>query len=294
MPRRLLRLLLPAVASLIAGCRGDAPWDAAGWRPASPPQRIVAGSILATEVLLEIAPRERLAAVHELAADPRYSLVVDAVVGLPRVGAEPEQLLAARPDLVIVDAFTRAETLALLRQAGVPVVRTADAADFAGIAANVRTIGRVCHLETAAEDVVARMDAALAALRADAAACAGWRVCSLDGALHSYGRGSLFDAVVQAAGAQNLAGEHGVGAFRRVDAESVLAWRPDAIVVAAPADPTLRAGDWLRQHPALQLLPCVRHDRIVAIPGPLASTTSPHLVGAAEFLQATLRRWGHP
>ncbi len=293
MPRRPFRLLLPA-ALLIAACRGDAPWDRPDWRPELPPQRIVAASILATEVLLEIAPRERIAAVHELAADPRYSLVTDQVAGLPTVAAAPEQLLAARPDLVIVDAFTRAETLALLRQAGVPVVRTGDAASFEDIAANVRHIGRVCHLEPEAEAVVLRMFAALREVRARAADVAGWRLCSLDGALHTYGRGSLFDAVLTAAGATNVAAEHGVGPFRRLDAEAVLAWRPDAIVVAAPLDAVAHAADWLHQHPALRLLPCVQDDRLVVIPGPLLGTTSHHLVRAAAQVQSVLRRWGHP
>lgn len=283
-----------AVCLLIAACRGDAPWDAPDWRPERPPQRIVAASILATEVLLEIAPRDRIAAVHELAVDPRYSLVVDAVADLPLVGAAPEQLLAARPDLVIADAFTRAETMALLQQAGVPVVRTADAANFADVAANVRSIGRVCHLEAEAEALVGRTTSALEQLRARCAEVAGWRVCSLDGALHTYGRGSLFDAVVTEAGARNLAAENGVGAFRRLDAESVLAWRPDAIVVAVPVGGEASGTDWLRQHPALRLLPCVQQGRVVAVPGPLLATTSHHLVGAVEIVQATLLAWGRP
>ncbi|MBX3462661.1 MAG: ABC transporter substrate-binding protein [Planctomycetes bacterium] len=291
--RRRLRLSPWFAPALFAACGGEAPWDAADWRPERPPQRIVAGSILATEVLLEIAPRERIAAVHELAADRRYSLVVAATEGLPRVGAAPEQLLAARPDLVIVDAFTRAETLALLRQAGVPVVRTRDAGSFEAIAGNVRAIGRVCHLEAPAEQLVGRLEASLRAIRTTAAEFAHWRLCGLDGALHTYGRGSLLDAVLTAAGARNLAAEHGAGAFRRVDAETVLAWRPDAIVVAAAA-PGERDGEWLRQHPALRLLPCVQRGRLVAIPGPQLSTTSHHLAAAAAFVQATLRAWGRP
>lgn len=293
-PRRPVRPLLLAVLPLIAACRGDAPWDAADWRPERPPQRIVAASILATEVLLEIAPRARIAAVHELAADPRYSLVVDRVEGLPRVAAAPEQLLAARPDLVIVDAFTRAETVALLRQVGVPVVRTADASSFDDIAANVRRIGRVCHLDHEADAVVERMFAALHEVRAGAADAGGWHLCSLDGALHTYGRGSLFDAVVAAAGASNVAAEHGVGPFRRLDAEAVLAWRPDAIVLSAPLDPAAGVGDWLHQHPGLRLLPCVQSGRLVTVPGPLLGTTSHHLVRAAAHVQQVLRQWGHP
>lgn len=293
MPRRPFRLLL-AAPLLIAACRGDAPWDAADWRPAQPPQRIVAGSILATEVLLAIAPRERIAAVHELAADARYSLVTQDVAGLPLVGATPERLLAARPDLVIVDAFTRAETLALLRDAGVPVVRTIDAASFDDIADNVRRIGRVCHLEAPAEALVERMFAQLRDVQAQAVDVHGWRLCGLDGALHGYGRGSLFDAVLTAAGAENVAAEHGVGAFRKLDAEAVLAWRPDAIVIGAPIGGDGHAGDWLRQHPGLRLLPCVERDRVLAIPSPLLATTSPRLVEAAAFVQRTLRAWGRP
>src|SRR6187200_46151 len=87
-------LALPA-----AGCREQRPWSSPDWRPALPPQRIVAASVLAAEVLLAIAPRERIAAVHVLAADPVFSLVAAQARALPLVGAEPEQLLAARPDL---------------------------------------------------------------------------------------------------------------------------------------------------------------------------------------------------
>src|SRR5678815_1583931 len=115
-----LLLTLLAGPGILCGCRQAKPRHAPDWRPAAPPQRIVAASVFATEVLLAIAPRERIAAVHVLAADPRYSLVVAEANGLPLVGAEPEQLLAAAPDLVLCDAFTRPETLALLSAADVP------------------------------------------------------------------------------------------------------------------------------------------------------------------------------
>lgn len=105
------------MACSLAACARPAPWAAVDWRPANAPQRIVAASLLATEVLLEILPRERLAGVHVLAADPRFSLVAGDVQGLPLVGADAEQLLAVRPDLVLCDAYTRPETLALLSSA---------------------------------------------------------------------------------------------------------------------------------------------------------------------------------
>lgn len=285
------RLLAVVAASLFAACARPAPWAEADWQPASPPQRIVAGSLLATEVLLEILPPDRLAGVHVLAGDPRFSLVAKEVAHLPMVGAEAEQVLATRPDLVLCDAYTRPETLALLAQADIPVVVTADPASFDDIAANIARIGRVVHRPNEAAAVVERLRARLRELAAKAPDVAAWRVMNLDGGLHTYGRGSLFAAVVQAAGARCEAVERGVGPFRKLDAEALLGWQPDALVVNGDGG---SMPAWIAQHPALPLLRCVARNRVLAVPGPLFNTTSHRLVEAAEFLQRGLVQWGSP
>jgi iron complex transport system substrate-binding protein len=281
---------LPLLLVCCAACRPVSPVVP---EPAAPPQRIVAGSILATETLLAIAPRERIAAVHAIAADPRFSLVASEAAALPQVGASPEQLLAARPDLVIVDAFTRPETLALLDAAGVPVLRTRTPANFADIEANLRDIGRACHLSEPAEALIQSMAARLAVLRERAVSLGPWQVCSLDGSYHTYGAPSLFDAVVAAAGARNLAAARGAGPYRKLRLETLLSWRPDALVVAGDPQPT-SLPSWLQQIPGLGLLPCLRQRRVLQVPGPLLATTSHHLVAAAEQIQAQLLVWGRP
>jgi iron complex transport system substrate-binding protein len=291
--RRPFVLIATSLLGLTA-CQRAQPWDDPAWRPATAPQRIVAASVLATEVLLAIAPRERLAGVHVLAANSEYSLVAVEAQGLPLVGAEPEQLLAARPDLVICDPFTRPETLALLGAAGVPVVLTGNAGSFADIAANVRRLGVVCHLEPAAERLVTTMEGRLRALAVRASEVAAFSVLCIDGALHTHGRPSLFDAMVTAAGARNLAGERGTGPFRKLDVEAVLAWRPDVLVLAEALDPATPMPAWLRQFDGVSLLPCIQNGRIVGIPGSLLGTTSHHLVDAAHELQRRLLLWGRP
>lgn len=264
------------------------------FRPELPPVRIVAGSILATEVLLAIAPRDRIAGVHVLAADPRYSLVVADVVGLPQVGAEPERLLAVRPDLVILDAFTRPETQVLLESAGVPVLRTLTPCSFDDIAANIRRIGRACHLDEAAESLVERMQARLREVQQRGAELGAWHVMSLDGGLHTYGRGSLFDAMLGAIGAHNMAAERGAGPFRKLSLEALLAWRPDALVVDAEPGQAARQPEWFAQVRGLDLLACKRRDHVLFVPGPMLGTTSHRLVDTAEFVQQALRKWGRP
>ena len=249
---------------------------------------------MAVESLLEVIPRERLVGVHTIAADARYSLVADLAKGLPLLGASPEQLLSARPDLVLVDAFTRAETLALLAAANVPVVRTRDPHSFEDIEANLRLLGRVTHLDAEVEQIIAATKTKLAAIYRVGQDLHEWRLLSLDGALHTYGEGSLFDVMTRTAGARNLASERGVGAFRKLDIEEVLAWRPDALVLSGepPADGKL--PEWVTQCPGLELLPCVAAGRILYVPGRLLITTSHRLADSAAFVQQQLIKWGKP
>lgn len=291
MPLRAAALPALSIACLM-GCSDGHAWEQGGWRPDAPPDRVVLGSVLAAESLLSALPGERLAGAHEFAADPGYSLVAERARGVRLVGSTPEALLSVRPDLVLVDAYTRAETLALLAAAGVPVVRTVDPHGFADIEANLRTLGRVTHLEDEVGAVVDAMRAELAQVAKVAEEMPEWRLLSLDGALHTYGGGSLFDAIARAAGASNVAAEHGVGAFRKLDIEEVLAWRPDALVLAG--DPGQPVPEWLAQLPGLELLPCVQRGRLLFVPGPLLSTTSHHLVDAAVFVQRRLQEWKTP
>lgn len=287
---RVIRRALPtALAALAAACsqHGDT-----FTRPERPPERIVAGSVLAAETLLAIAPRERIAAVHRFAADPGYSLVAGQVGELPLVGAEPEELMSARPDLVIVDAFTKPETLAILASAEVPVLRTATPQSFADVAANLRAIGSACHLEAAAEDLVRRMQQRLAELEVRGRELDGWRILRLDGAFYTYGRGSLFDAVVNAAGARNLAAEHGAGPFRKLTLESTLAMRPEVLVIDTVSGSTDSERAWIEQTAGLGLVPAVQNDRIVFVAKALFGTTSHRLVDTVEYLQDALLSWG--
>lgn len=263
-------------------------------RVARRPEHIVAGSVLSAEVLLAIAPRERIAGVHYLAADPRYSMVADLAKGLRQVGADPEQLLAVRPDLVITDEFTKPETVALLTGIGVPVVRTHAFATFADVADNIRLIGWVTGCDEAAEGLVEQMRARQLSLDAHRRQVQDWRVMSLDGGLNSYGVGSLFDAEIAATGAANLSAERGVGPYRKLDIEAVLSWRPDALVLGVVPGEEDAARQRLLQYPGLKLLPCVQKNHVLFVPAALLGSTSQHTVEAAVFVQQQLLAWGKP
>jgi iron complex transport system substrate-binding protein len=292
--RPALNYAVLAACFALAACGKEPPWNAPDWRPATPAQRIVAGSVLAVESLLEVIDHDRLVGAHTFAADERYSLVANMAKDLPLLGASPEQLLSVRPDLVLVDAFTRAETLALLGAANVPVVRTRDPHSFEDIEANLRLLGRVTHLDQEVEQIIAATTEKLEAIRLAGKDLQEWRVLSLDGALHTYGEGSLFDVITRTAGARNLAAERGVGAFRKLDIEEVLAWRPDALVLSGEPPQDGAVPTWVTQCPGLELLPCVAAGRILYVPSRLLITTSHRLVDSAAFVQKQLLEWGKP
>lgn len=257
----------------------------------APPRRIVAASVASAETLLGLVGRDRIAGVHVLATDARYSGSAAAAATLPVVGAEPEQLVAVRPDLVFVDEFSRAEVPQLLRAVGIPVVRTLPVRTFADIADNVRLIGCATGDDAGAERAVVAMEQQLLALASAAGAVAAWRVMCLNGDLDTYGAHSLFDAAVQRAGARHLPAEHGVGGYQKLDIETVLAWRPDALVVGGDEPAAIQ---WLQDHPGLRLLPCVQRGRVLRLPTALLGATSPHAVALAETLQRQLLTWGRP
>lgn len=283
-----------AVGLVVSSCSKRPDWTDADWRPGTPAQRIVAGSVLSAESLLEVMPKERLVGVHTFAADARYSLVADQAASLPLLGASPEQLLSVRPDLVLVDAFTRSETVALLASADVPVIRTKDPHSFEDIDANLRLLGRVTHLDGEVEKIIADTQSKVDEIRAAGQDLGDWRLLSLDGALHTYGEGSLFGLMAITAGARNVAAEEGVGPFRKLDIEEVLAWSPDALVLSGMPPANGELPEWVTQCPGLDLLPCVAKGRILYVPGRLLITTSHRLVDSVDHIQRQLLKWGKP
>lgn len=263
---------------------------------AAKPVRVAAASVFSAEVLLELLPETHFAGLHFLASEPRYSRVAKRAANLPELGASPEQLMAAKPDLVVIDEFTSADTATLLGSVGIAVVRTRPVANFDDVANNVRLLGHAVGEDEAAEAVCARLFAQREAIRQQGEGLDAFCVMNLNGALDTYGAASLLDDAVRIAGATHLPARHGVGGYRHLDIETVLSWRPDAIVVSVDdgAPSTSDGTEWLAQHPGLRLLPCVQKGRVVRIPGSLLSNTSHHAIEVAAHLQSALRRWGRP
>lgn len=183
------------------------------------------------QLLMALVPPGRIVSISGLSrteGDPAQRALA---WRLPANRGSAEEVLRERPDLVLAGRFTTPATRALLQRVGVPLVEVDSAEDWEGIRRITREVARVLGAEARAEALLADMEADLAWLaarpRVNPPRVLGW-----SGTGDSVpGAGTLFDAIVTAAGARNVATEPGAPAG--FDLEQVLRARPDVLLRGA-------------------------------------------------------------
>jgi iron complex transport system substrate-binding protein len=209
--------------------------------------------LCADQLLLQLLPPERIASVTYLSRDPSNSFMA---VQARRVAVNfgtAEEVLAEHPDLVIVSTTATQAARRLIMRAHLPMIALEPAEDFAAIERITRQVGRAVGEEAKADALIRHMNAALAALAAVAPArrigIVGW-----DGGGFVPGKGSLFDAILRAAGGVNIAATLNSRDASSFGIEQLLAVRPDLLAFgdSTAARPGLRTQEL--QHPLVRRL----------------------------------------
>lgn len=280
---RLAALVLMALAATSGDSRADAPVP---W----PPQRIVSLNLCSDQMLLDLVPKTRIAALSELVADPALSARVEASRGVTRVRGHAEEVLALAPDLVLAGQYSTPATVSLLRRLGVNVVVVPLASDFDGIRTAIRIISEAVGEVDAGRAMIARFDARITTVAAGVEAAGKphrsvvvYHINSL-----ASGAGSLLDEIVRTAGYRNAARDMRLGPGGRLPLESLLLDAPDVLVMATTADDYQTiVADNLR-HPAFQALAQSR--QTLHLPMPLWMCGTADIAGAVEQLAAARLR----
>ena len=233
---------MKAAAALLLIAAAPAPAVPPQPLAASAPRRVLSINVCADQLLLALLPPARIAGVTWLARDPAMSQQWRAAARVPAGTGTAEEVLRAKPDLVIAGRWTTPATRALLRRLGLPLLEIGDADDFPAIRAQVRQVAAAVGERARGEALVARLDAGVARLAA--APRAGVRVAAWDAAGFAARRGSLFDTLLGAAGADNVAAE------RAGDIETLVALHPALLIRGGSADTPRGDGD----HPLLRRL----------------------------------------
>lgn len=272
------RTLLLCLAALLAAGEGS------GAAPVQP-QRIVSLTVCVDQLLLDLVPRQRIAALSYLAVDPTLSLKVEEARGIKGVHWMAEEVLALDPDLVLAQPYSTTATVNLLQRLGFRVVLVPLATDFEGMRQAIRTIAAAVGEKARGEAMIAAFDKRIAAAQPqgpERPRALAYEVNSL-----TSGKGSLIDAALDAAGFHNMASDHHLGPGGRLPLEEIVANPPDLILLAnTPDEFRSIVGDNLR-HPAFAHV--VNNRPHMQFPMPLWLCATPRIADAVEELGAKRR-----
>ncbi len=278
-----LALGLAAAVLLVSTGSAVTPPDAGP--PLSAPLRVMSTNQCTDQLVLALLPPERIVSVTWLSRDPSGSLMADAA---HRVGINhglAEEVVQQNPDLIVTDEFSKPATRAMLKRLGYPMIEVGHAADFDAIRTNVRQVARAVGEVQRGEAMIAEMDRDLADLARDPGP--PLRVVAWDGGGFSASKGSLYNEVLEVAGAVNIANEPPVSGYNRPDTEVLLVAAPTLLVKGAGVRPEYGMRENIEHHPLVR-----RYwdgTRTVAISPAYYACGTPKITKAAIRLRAELR-----
>lgn len=252
---------------------------------AQAPQRVVTVNLCLDQIALRLAAPGQLVGLSYLSHDPRLSVLVDRARGIPSVRAKVESILELQPDLVIFDRDAHANLKRLVRKAGVPILEVPWASSLADAETLIARIGVALGRDAEARAIVADMRAQRRQFARDGQPTALAAV--LQANRGTAGKGSLMDELLHLSGYRNLAAELGIPAYGRLPLESVLAGRPDVLVLDGNANANPARATEFVDHNALLAL--AGSTRLVSIPLKYTVCAGPENVEALKLLAGARR-----
>lgn len=258
--------------------------------PAS--QRIVTLGGTPTEIAFALGLGDQVVGVDQ------SSLYPDAARALPQVGyyraVSAEGILSLRPTLVVAsEEAGPPAALELIRSAGVEVVLLPAASTPEAARERIRLFGSHAGAKAQAGELIARLDADLAAARSLVACVQSETTPALflfargGGGVAAAGRETAAQALLELAGATNTMGA-GYKGYRPVSAEAVIQAAPVALITTTHAVATMGGAEGALALPGMALTPAGKAKKVVVLDDLLALGFGPRLGQAVRTLAASL------
>jgi iron complex transport system substrate-binding protein len=214
------------------------------------PLRVMSINQCTDQLVLALLPPNRIASVTWLARRPDGSYLYRKARKVGINHGLAEEVVRQKPDLVIAGSFTTPSTRGMLRRLGYPMIEVEHAGSFDAIRTTTRQVAKAIGEEARGEILLARMDRQLA----DLARHPGprLRAAAWDSAGFNATKGSLFDALLEAAGAVNVANEPPASGYGKPDTEILLLSAPTLLVKGAGIGQRPGLRDNFDRHPLIR------------------------------------------
>ena len=244
------------------------------------------------EIAFGLIDKSRIAAIYSFFADPDISNISDLVAGIPEIGFEPEEVVNLEPEVIVVSRFANPDLVAVFKEAGIPVLRTALEGSNGDIP-NILLMAYTLGAEDRGIELVAEIQTRLEFVR-DRIASASipetekLSVLTLSdyGDIWAAGAGTNVDNIIKDAGGVNAAAD--VESFQQISIESIAAMDPDVIIITQPMESGLVFAETLMSSPVLQDVGAVQNDEVHVVLSRHFTTLSHWNVRGVETLAKML------
>jgi iron complex transport system substrate-binding protein len=251
--------------------------------------RVASINLCTDQLLMTLADPVQIVGLSPYSRDAARSYAADEAKKYRRLSGEAEDVLMLRPNVVVATQYTKRATRELLKQQGMRVVEFDVATSIDDVKEQIRRMGDLVRHPDRAQIQITRLDAAVARAK-EAAARRPYRVLALSRRGWVSGDNSLTSALLSVTGLSNAASGLGIthGGFAKL--ETIVAARPDLILISDGSDVAEDEGCALLLHPALEKM--YPPSRRIVIPEDLTVCGGPMLADALDRLIAELKRIG--
>jgi iron complex transport system substrate-binding protein len=278
---------LVVFASLAFAGGAEAATMTASKMPAKP-QHVMSLNKCNDQLLLQLLPPERISSVTYLSRSSENSFLTAEAFGVPINYGTSEEVLRENPDLVVAGNTSTPAVRMLLKKVGAPLLEVPSAENFEEIRSNIRLIAHAVGEEDVGESLIAHMNGTLAELAATAPkrriTVAFW-----DGGGNVPSKGTLFDAILTAAGGVNVVAGIDTNIvysrYTAFDLEQLVALRPDILAYGRTHADRLDLATEQLQHRVVRKLYAGRE---ITYPETLYGCGLPQSADAARDLQRAM------
>lgn len=247
---------------------------------AAAPQRVVSINLCTDELLVRLGDPSQVASVTWLSTVSAGSNVAELVRNTPYNRGIAEEVVAAKPDLVLAGRYTSRAAVSVLKRLGFAVVEADAPRSLEGVRAEIRRVAEAIGHADRGEAMIAELDRRLS--RATPAREPRLRAAVLRPNGFTAGAGSLPDELMRRAGLVNVASELLLDNYGQLPLETIILSGVDLLIVDGDrAGPPAMATEILK-HPVLEKLG--ERVRVLKIPPKLWTCYGPELADAYDAL----------
>ena len=257
---------------------------------AAEPRRIVSIGGAATEILYRVGQQDRIVGVDTTSLFPPEALKTKPNVGYLRA-ISAEGVLSLSPDLILMEKDAGPpETVALLEQSGIRIVRVASGYEMEALPQKIRQVAEAVGKTEDGARIAAKVESDLSALKSTLAVVMTKKrvlfiLSMVDGRPMAAGTGTAADAIIRLANAENVFGD--VKGYKTISPEAAAALQPEAILMITRSGAPEEGIDILKQ-PAFVETPAAKTGSFIKMDGLYLLGFGPRTPEAARELAARL------